>query len=208
MKFLLPADQAVDESFRQLSACLSDITEILSDLVADYKDFEGYWLRAKEVERKADVIARRVINILDQGFVIRFDREDIYRLVRELDDLIDLLENTIRSIYLYDMSEKKDFVNEFAGFTAEATVKLNALIKECFEKQKYTDLIWQLICDIHNLEDKGGLAYEKGLRRLFADEPDPIKVMKWKDILYTFENVMDVCQKAANTVEGIVVKSG
>ena len=140
MKFLLPKEPAFYENFQQMSVCLSDITAIFRDFAADYKDFEGYWLRAKEVEHKADTIAHRVINLLNQSFMTPFDREDIYRLVHELDDIIDLLENTIHSIYLYEMSEKKDFVNEFAGFTAEATEKLNALIKECFEKQKYTDL--------------------------------------------------------------------
>ena len=43
-----------------------------------------------------------------------FDREDIYRLIHEFDDIIDLLENTIHNIYLYEMTEKKHFVNEFA----------------------------------------------------------------------------------------------
>ena len=120
----------------------------------------------------------------------------------------DGIESTIHSIYLYEMTEKKDFVNEFARFVKEATEKLNALIKECFEKQKYTDLIWQLICDIHDLEGKGGAAYEKGFRKLFQEEADPIKVIKWKDILYTLEFIMDVFQKVSNTIEGIVVKSG
>jgi len=208
MKFLLPKEPAFYENFKQMSLCLSEITKTFREFAADYRDFEGYWLRAKEIEHKADTIAHRVINLLNQSFITPFDREDIYRLIHELDDIIDLLENTIHSIYLYDMSEKKDFVNEFAGFTVEATEKLNALIKECFEKKKYTDTVFQLICDIHNLEDKGDLAYEKGLRKLFAEEADPIQVIKWKDILYTLEHIMDVYQKVSNTIEGIVVKSG
>jgi uncharacterized protein Yka (UPF0111/DUF47 family) len=31
--------------------------------------------------------------------------------------------------------------------------------------------------------------------------------MKWKDILFTLETIMDVYQRVSNTVEGIVVKS-
>jgi predicted phosphate transport protein (TIGR00153 family) len=208
MKFLLPKEPAFYENFQQMSTCLSEMTAIFQDFAADYKDFEAFSLRAKEVEHKADTIAHRVINLLNQSFITPFDREDIYRLVHELDDIIDLLENTIHSIYIYEMTEKKDFVNEFAQFINEATDKLNALIKECFEKKKYTNLIWQLICDIHNLEDKGDRAYEKGLRKLFQEEADPIKVIKWKDILYTLEFIMDVFQKVSNTIEGIVVKSG
>jgi len=208
MRFLLPKEPAFYANFQQMSLCLSEITDLFQSFAADYRDFEGYWLKAKDIEHRADTVAHRVINLLNQSFMTPFDREDIYRLIHELDDIIDLLENTMHSIYLYEMTEKKPFVNEFAQFTREATEKLNALIKECFEKQKYTDQIWSLICDIHDLEDKGDLAYEKGLRTLFAEEPDPIKVIKWKDILYTLEHIMDVYQKVSNTVEGIVVKSG
>jgi hypothetical protein len=208
MKFLLPKEPAFYENFQQMSTCLSEMTALFQDFAAGYKDFESYSRRAKEIEHKADTIAHRVINLINQSFITPFDREDIYRLVHELDDIVDLLENTIHSIFLYEMTEKKDFVNEFAQFIKEATEKLNALIKECFEKQKYTALVWQLICDIHNLEDKGDAAYEKGLRKLFHEEADPIKVIKWKDILYTLEHIMDVFQKVSNTIEGIVVKSG
>jgi uncharacterized protein len=208
MKFLLPKEPAFHENFKQMSVCLTEMTELFQHFAADYKNFESYSQKAKEIEHRADTIAHRVINLLNQSFMTPFDREDIYRLVHELDDIIDLLENTIHSIHIYEMTEKKDFINEFAQFTFEATDKLNALIKECFEKQKYTDRIWQLICDIHNLEDKGDVAYERGLRRLFNEEADPIKVIKWKDILYTLEFIMDVYQKVSNTIEGIVVKSG
>jgi len=208
MRFLLPKEPAFYANFQQMSQCLSEITDLFQSFAADYRDFEGYWLKAKEIEHRADTVAHRVINLLNQSFMTPFDREDIYRLIHELDDIIDLLENTMHSIYLYEMTEKKPFINEFAQFTREATERLNALIKECFEKQKYTDQIWSLICDIHDLEDKGDLAYEKGLRTLFTEEADPIKVIKWKDILYTLEHIMDVYQKVSNTVEGIVVKSG
>jgi uncharacterized protein len=208
MKFLLPKEPAFYENFQEMSQCLSEITSVFQRFAADYTDFETHWHRAKEVEHKADTIAHRVINLLNQSFITPFDREDIYRLVHELDDIIDLLENTMHNVFLYGMTEKKDFVNEFAQFTQEATDKLNALIKECFTKQKYTDTIWQLICDIHDLEDKGDAAYEKGLRKLFQEESDPIMVIKWKDILYTLEHIMDVYQKVSNTIEGIVVKSG
>jgi len=208
MKFLLPEERSFYENFQQISICLSEMTALFQDFTAGYKNFESYWRRAKEIEHNADTIAHRVINLINQSIITPFDREDIYRLVQELDDIVDLLEKTIHSICLYEMTEKKDFVKEFAQFIKEATEKLNALIKECFEKQKYTDTIWQLICDIHNLEDKGDAAYEKWLRDLFQEEADPIKAMKWKDILYTLELIMDLFQKVSDTLEGIVIKSG
>jgi len=208
MKFLLPKAPAFYENFQEMSGRLTEITDIFVEFSDRFQDFEAYWQKAKEVEHQADTIAHRIINLINQSFITPFDREDIYQLIHELDDIIDLLENTIHNIYIYNMSDKRDFVGEFAPLVKEATVTLNILIKECFESQKYTDSIWKLICIIHDLEDKGDLTYEKALRRLFAEERDPLQVMKWKDILGTLEHIMDVYQKVSNTIEGMVVKSG
>jgi len=208
MKFLLPKAPAFYEHFKEMSGRLTEITGIFEEFSARFTDFEAYWQKSKEVEHQADIIAHRIINLINQSFITPFDREDIYQLIHELDDIIDLLENTIHDIYIYNMSEKRAFIDEFSPLIREATANLNTLIKECFEYQKYTDSIWKLICVIHDLEDKGDLAYEKALRQLFAEERDPLQVMKWKDILGTLEHIMDVYQKVSNTIEGMVVKSG
>lgn len=97
MKFLLPKERAFYENFQQISICLSEMTSLFQDFAAGYKDFESYSRRAKEIEHKADTIARRMINIINQSFIAPFEREDIYRLVHELDDIVNLLENTIHS---------------------------------------------------------------------------------------------------------------
>ncbi len=207
MKFLLPEEPAFYECFSQILSCLSEMTALFQDFASGYKDFESYSRRAKEIRHGADTIAHRVINLINQSFMTPLDREGIDRLVQELDDIVDLLENAFHSIYLYEMIEKKNFVNEFARLIKEATEKLNALIKECFEKQKYTDRIWQMICDIHSLADEADTAYDKGLRMLFQEEGDPTKVNKWKDVLYTLEFIMDVFQKVSNTIEDIAVKT-
>jgi hypothetical protein len=207
MKFLLPKEPAFARHFEELSRCLSEITEIFYDFSKNFDSSAKYWEKAKQIEHKADNIAHQIIKLLNQCFITPFDREDIYRLVHEIDDIIDLIENAIHNVYLYNLNEKKYFIDEFATFSKEATVKLNELIAECFDSQKYTPSIGELIRNIHELEDKGDLVYARSLQKLFIEEKDPVSIMKWKDVLFILETIMDVYQKVSNTVEGIVVKS-
>ena len=208
MKFLLPKEPAFGENFKEMSVCLSEITDLFKEFVVDFKDFEDYWHKAKDIEHRADAITHRVVNLLNQSFITPFDREDIYQLISDFDDIIDLIENTFHNIYLYEVPDKKPFIDEFAVLVDKATRALGALIEETFKHQKYTDSIWKLICEIHDLEDEGDVVYHRELRRLFKEEKDPIAVIKWKDILGTLERIMDVCQKTSNTIEAIVVKGG
>jgi len=207
MRFFLPKEPAFFEHFQEMSVCLTEITSLFQEFAQRFRDFEAYWHKSKDIEHKADRIAHEIINLLNKSFITPFDREDIYRLIHEFDDIIDLLENTIHNIHLFEMTEKKDFINEFSELIAKATIALNTLLSETFKHQKYTDVIWKLICEIHDLEDLGDLCYHRALRALFLEEKDPVKVIKWKDILQTLEHIMDVYQNMSNTIEGIVVKS-
>ncbi|HRD01584.1 MAG TPA: DUF47 family protein [Candidatus Saccharicenans sp.] len=208
MRFFLPKEPAFAEHFEKLSGCLSEITDIFYDFSHHFESAGHYWERAKQVEHRADSITHEVIRLLNQCFITPFDREDIYRLVHRLDDIIDLIENTIHIVYLYNLDQKKYFFDKFASFSKEATDKLNRLIAECFRSQKYTPLIGELIRSIHDLEDMGDLVYAESIKKLFAEEKDPVNIIKWKDVLYDLETIMDVYQAVSNTVESIVVKSG
>jgi predicted phosphate transport protein (TIGR00153 family) len=208
MKFLLPKEPAFHENFKEMSVCMSEITGLFKDFVVRFDDFEAHWLRAKDIEHRADAVTHRIINLLNQSFITPFDREDIYQLVSDFDDIIDLVENTFNNIYLYEVPGKMSFLDEFAVLIDKATRALSALIEETFKHQKYTESIRKLIYEIHDLEDEGDLVYHRELRRLFKEEKDPFAVMKWKDILGTLERIMDVCQKTSNTIEAIVVKGG
>jgi predicted phosphate transport protein (TIGR00153 family) len=207
MKFFVPKEPAFDEQFKAMSACLADITNVFQEFAADFRDFDRYWQRAKEIEHRADGVTHGIINLLNKSFITPFDREDIYQLIHEFDDIIDLLENTIHNIYLYEVTRKRPFVDEFATLIGNATNSLNGLLRETFQHQKYTKSIWEFIKKIHDLEDEGDIVYHRELRSLLNEEKDPIAVIKWKDILTTLERIMDVFQNLSNTVEGIVVKS-
>ncbi len=206
MRFLLPKEPAFRENFEAMSCSLRDITAVFREFVDKYRDFDLYWQRSKEIEHKADGITHNIIDLLNRSFITPFDREDIYELIHEYDDIIDLLENTIHNIYLYEVPVKKPFMDEFAALIGKASTALTSLIDETFAHQKYTDKIWSLIREIHDLEDEGDNVYHRELRSLLNDEKDPILVIKWKDILATVERIMDVFQNVSNTIEGIVVK--
>jgi len=206
MKFLLPKAPAFAEHFQEMSLCLTEIAAVFHEFSVEFRDFEKYWQKSKDIEHKADVITHQIINLINKSFITPFDREDIYRLIHEYDDIIDLLENTLHNVYLYDVVEKRPFVDEFARLIGRASIALIALVKETFEKQKYTDDIWKYIREIHDLEDEGDVIYHQTLRMLFKEEKDPIELIKWKDILITLERIMDVFQYMSNTIEGIVVK--
>src|ERR671917_1010314 len=57
--------------------------------------------QVKAEETEGDEITRNLINLLNTQYVTPFDREDIYQLATELDDVVDYLEEAsdLRGLY-------------------------------------------------------------------------------------------------------------
>lgn len=207
MKFFLPKQPAFSKYFKQLSQLTKDIADLFAEFSKTLNDLQHYSKKAKEIEDQADKITHEIIIELNQTFITPFDREDIYALAHEMDDLVDLIDNAIHYIDIYELTEKKYSIDEFGRLIQLAAHNLDMLIEECFLKEKYTDKANSLIIEIHKAEDEADKIYHHSLKQLFKEEKDPITIIKWKDIIENLEAIADKFQEVSITLEGIIVKS-
>lgn len=206
MRLLLPKQPAFFQQFKELNITIKEITQLLSEFAVTFKDFEGFFVRAKEIEHKGDEITHRIIENLNKTFITPFDREDIYNLAQRMDDVIDVIDRTIQNIYIYQVTAKKPGVDEFVTLAVKATSCFDELIAECFEKQRHTPTANNWIVKIHELEDDADLLFQKYIRQLFLEEADPVTVLKWKDIYNNLEEIMDKFQLVSDALESMIVK--
>lgn len=207
MNFFLPKQADFFDLFEDMNKSLEEINTLLSEFTNNFTNFESYAKRAKEIENNADTKAHTIIEKLNKSFITPFDREDIYSLVHELDDIVDLYENVIQNILLYNVSTKLHAMDEFAIILSEAQIAFGKLLK-CLKGGKHKkDLVEQKI-KIHNLEDQADIVFAKSITRLFQNNTDAMYVLKQKDILEGLEAIMDKYQKLSNIIEGIMVKNG
>lgn len=206
MRFFLPKENKFFTLFKDLNATQKEIALLLQEFSARFHDGEEYQRRAKDIEHKADSIAHEIIDTLNRTFITPFDREDIYLLTNELDDIVDLVENVINNVHIYDISEKREYFDRFAATIVEASKTLDQLLDQ-FKNLKKTDLLLKAKIHIHELEDRGDAIFMSALNTLFKTEKDPTALIKWKDILEDLEAIMDKYQKVSDIIESIIVKS-
>ena len=56
------------------------------------------------------------------------------------------------------------------------------------------------------LEEEGDAIYREAIESLFAGAPDPLEVIKWKDVYDKLEDAIDRCEDVANVLESIALK--
>jgi predicted phosphate transport protein (TIGR00153 family) len=175
------------------------------DLANSFRDFREHAERAEELEHEADDKTHEIIRALNHTFIIPFDREDIYKVSQELDDVVDLMENAISNIFVYGIKTKENALVEFADIIKESSQVLVDM-SGCLSELKYTPRLRELKRKMHALESRGDRIFRKTISEFFANGHEPLRVIKWKDILEDLEHVMDKYQEVGDTIEGIIVK--
>lgn len=189
-----------------MSANMKDMVALFEEFVGKFDNFENYFHRAEELEHRGDQQTHEIIDHLNQTFITPFDREDIYSLSHELDDVMDLIEKVIHDVHVYKITERIPALEKFLPLIREANACVAELLT-CLEKKKYTPRLLDIKIRVHELEDQGDLLFDEAMAALFKEGKDAITVIKVKDILQDLEDLMDQYQRLSDMIEGIIVKS-
>lgn len=201
---LRPVDTSFYDLFTASARHLVNGAALLSEMLADGADKADVAERMRAAEHEADETTHELIRKVNSTFVTPFDREDIYALASGLDDVMDMMDEAVDLILLYEvkvlppeLSEQVDVLQRCADLTAEAMPRLRSM--------QSLDDYW---IEINRLENSGDRNHRRTLAKLFSGEFKTIEVLKLKDIVESLEGAIDAFEKVANTVEQIAVKEG
>jgi predicted phosphate transport protein (TIGR00153 family) len=198
-----PVDVTFYDLFRESSEHIVVGAELLAEmLAADSVGREEIAKRMREAEHAADETMHGIVKRVNTTFVTPFDREDIYSLASGLDDIMDMMDEAVDLILLYEvktmpaeLSNQVEVIQRCAELTREAMPRLQSM----GDLEDY----W---IEINRLENQGDKSYRRTLANLFSGDFKAIEVLKLKDIVTSLEGAIDAFEKVANIIEQIVVK--
>jgi uncharacterized protein len=190
--------------FERAGANVERAAGLLARLVADWPD-DGNRLRLelKELETEGDRITHDVIHHLNVKAATPFPVADAHALISELDDVVDLAEEVADFMGLYRIEAATEQSIELADVLHKAARELAAAM----ESLRHPERLRPHIVAIQELEREGDRLERDALSSLFDGGIDPMVVIRWKDLYERLEEAIDACRHAANTLEGLVVKS-
>ena len=199
---LRPVDTSFYDLFTKSAQHLVGGAELLAEMLSDNSDKASVAERMRAAEHAADETTHEIVKKVNSTFVTPFDREDIYALGSGLDDVMDMMDEAVDLILLYEvqtlpaeLSEQVEVLQRCAELTAAAMPRLQSM--------QSLDDYW---IEINRLENAGDRNHRRILASLFSGEYKTIEVLKLKDIVESLEGAIDAFEKVANTVEQIAVK--
>jgi predicted phosphate transport protein (TIGR00153 family) len=200
----LPKEEQYFVLLRQMTSYIHDAARGLTDLLADP---DGNYARhakgIKDVEHACDELIHSIVLKLNKSFITPFDREDIYTLAAGLDDIVDLIDEAARATVMYNVSETPPHARRFAEIIEAMAVQLHEAVSAL---ERPSDIGPRLV-EIHRLENEGDETYHAAIAEMFRDPPDPLTVIKWKEIYEKLEAAVDRGESVANIIESVMLKN-
>jgi predicted phosphate transport protein (TIGR00153 family) len=200
---LLPRDSAFFELFIEAGHNTLHAARLLDRMMATWPDDGGLGREVLKAEQEGDRITHDIVQRLNSTFVTPIDREDIYGLATQMDDVVDYTEEAADLLGLYKIEAPMEQAQALTGVLVKACEQLAAAL-EHLREFKNLEHYW---IEIHRLENDGDRISRDAVASLFSNGIDPMVVIRWKDMFAVLENAIDSTETAAQILEGIVIKN-
>ncbi len=200
---LLPRDRTFFDLFIEAGKNTLEASRLLDQMMATWPDSGELSKQIFDAEQEGDRITHAIIKRLNSTFVTPIDREDIYGLATQMDDIVDYTEEAADFLGLYKIEAPMSQAQDLTKVLVAACEQLAAGL-EHLRDFKDLDKYW---IEIHRLENDGDRISRNAVASLFSNGIDPMVVIRWKDMFAVLENAIDATETAAQILEGIVIKN-
>jgi predicted phosphate transport protein (TIGR00153 family) len=200
---LVPEDRVFFDLFAEGGQNTLRAAKLLRDMLQRWPEDGGLSRDILKAEQEGDRITHDIVQRLNTTFVTPIDREDIYALATQMDDIVDYIEEAADFMGLYKIEAPMDQAQALAEVLVKSCEQLYGLLQN-LRGFKGLEHYW---IEIHRLENDGDRISRDAVAALFAGRIDPMVVIRWKDIFAVLERAIDSTETAAHILEGIVIKN-
>ena len=209
---LMPREERFFELFAQHSKTVVAGAEALRAMLEGGAAVQTHFKIVMDREQDADNVTREVLVAVRRTFITPFDRGAIKDLITAMDNSIDQMQKTAKSIVLFDartftpaMKDMGDAVVQCARLVEEAIPLLRRISAEAGRLSSITE-------KITHLEGRADEMHDNGLRELYQESAksnsgaNALTFFVGNEIYDHLEKVVDRFDDVANEINSIVIE--
>ncbi len=208
---LIPKEARFFTLFEKHARIVVSGAEALRGLLQGGDSVEVYCKQIFQREAEADDVTREVLVAVRRTFITPFDRPDIQDLITSMDDAIDQMNKTAKTIVLFEiqsfepqMQQMSEIILQVAKLVLEAMPLLSSIGRNAGHLNTLT-------AKIITLEEEADDICNRGLKALYltnrrdGDRGNAMKFVVGSELYDHLEKVVDRFEDVANEIYSIVV---
>ena len=206
---LMPKEEGFFDLFDRHARTLVKGAEALRELLDGGPGVAACCERIMRHEHEADDIARETLLAVRRTFITPFDRSDIKSLASSLDDSIDQMQKTAKTIILFEVGEFEPKMREMGDIIlvcANRTVQAVELLSSMRQNARALNAFAE---EITQLEERADEMHDQGLKALYqaCGDARPMGFIIGREIYSHLEKVVDRFEDVANGISGILIEN-
>ncbi len=185
--------------------------EILKEGLTNFKPENSLKLKndVHLVEHQADLVKHEVEERLAKEFITPIDREDIFLLLNNIDDLTDSIDEISYKLYMRNYEKLPEHTDLFLQKSFDGIVAVNNVLKQLTTSYNDKAKLDPLIEKVKEIEEEADHLYEENVHALYASDKDISyrEIVQIEKMYSMFEYVTDKCRDITRTVSIIMYKN-
>ncbi|MDB5508793.1 MAG: phosphate transport regulator protein [Hyphomicrobiales bacterium] len=206
---IMPREDRFFDLFARHSRTVVGGAEALERLLQGGPDAAQNCQAIIRLEDEADAITRDVLLATRKSFITPFDRGDIKDLIQSMDDTIDMMHKTVKTVMLYEQTSFDPRMCEMGAMIVQAAHLVAEALPLLERMGSNVPRLTEIAEEITRVEGASDQLHEQGLKDLFQrfGRSDPMAYMIGREIYGELEKVMDRFEDVANEISGIVIEN-
>jgi predicted phosphate transport protein (TIGR00153 family) len=208
---LMPPEISFTSQFCDQATCIVEAALELRDMV-DHQTIstDKHVTSIRAIEKRADAVARKIFIGANRTFQAPIDREDILLLAHDLDDVVDLIEDTAKGIQRYSVTAFAEEMRSMVDAVVESAELLKTVMPYLDSITREHKTIFSVCEKIGHIEQSADESFDAGLSRsrkeLGSGALDAIGYIDRKELYELIERVVDKCDDVANVIQTVTAK--
>jgi uncharacterized protein Yka (UPF0111/DUF47 family) len=202
VSWLFPDERKFFEDFSGIAARLTQVATLLESGLDDPTRLADTVAQIERVRHETEEAAHDLDLNVDKLFIPPMDREDIHLLSTRLSLVADYIAGTARRAVSLGAISRRDPAVRLARILVRAVGDIEAAVGHI----RTGDEVLARCQAIKLAEEEGDAVWAAAVTDLFAGNPDPVDVIRWKGLYDQLEDTLDACDDVANELETITVK--
>ena len=201
-------DKLYYENFAECATLAKKAAAYLVECLENYdpEKLEDMLMEMHTFEHSADMKKHEMNGMLAKAFVTPVDREDLDMLSQQLDTVLDLIEEVLQKLYIYNIKSIEPAAIDYAKLLVRACDILGEIVAE-FENFKKSKKLHSLIVAANDVEEECDKLYLASMHELTKNSTDVLATLSWYKIYDCFEACSDACEHVSECVGSIVMKN-
>ncbi len=203
----LPKDDKFFDELDSLARMLVSASQQLSSILQAFPKFDAQRREIEKTRQQAADLAQDSLGILDRAFITPLDREDILALITGITSVIQEIAELSERLAIYPLEGLYPNLSVQCSNLLELAVQVQEIIAGLRKKTTLSELAEGSIKKLRTIEDKITKDRRSFLAELFRGKPDPIDLMKKKDLHDLLEEALARLSEVTQTLARVLLKN-